>query len=122
MDRCEAFFQLYHITENFKVTSASLYLTDNAAHWYEAFKQTAAFHSWEQFCEAIMKEFDVDVYRQKMKSPPASDCGVRELFSPLLYIHRDFCSLSTDLRDMNRIRRREASRAIKINSRTPPVR
>lgn len=28
LDKCEAFFQLYHIPENFKVTSASLYLSD----------------------------------------------------------------------------------------------
>lgn len=33
-DKCEAFFQLYHIRDNFKVASASLHLSDNAAHWY----------------------------------------------------------------------------------------
>ena len=67
LDKCEAFFQLYHIPDNFKVASASLHLSDNAAHWYQAFKQSEGFHSWEQFVAAVIQEFDVDVYRQHMK-------------------------------------------------------
>lgn len=38
LDKCEAFFRLYNIPDSFKVTSASLYLSNNAAHWYQAFK------------------------------------------------------------------------------------
>ena len=34
---------------------------------YQAFKQSGEFHMWEQFCQAILLEFDVDVYRKKMK-------------------------------------------------------
>ncbi|XP_073367813.1 uncharacterized protein [Aegilops tauschii subsp. strangulata] len=67
LDKCEAFFRLYHIPDSFKVTSASLYLSDNATCWYHAFKQSGEFHTWEQFCQTILLEFDVDVYRQKMK-------------------------------------------------------
>ncbi|XP_073359923.1 uncharacterized protein [Aegilops tauschii subsp. strangulata] len=67
LDKCEAFFKLYNIPNSFKLTSASLYLTDNAAHWYQAFKQTSVYHTWPQFCAAIVQEFDVNVYRQKMK-------------------------------------------------------
>ena len=67
LDKCEAFFKLYNIPDSFKVTSASLYLTDNAAHWYQAFKQTSVYHTWPQFCAAIVQEFDVNVHRQKMK-------------------------------------------------------
>lgn len=55
LDKCEAFFRLYHIPDNFRVTSASLYLTDNAVHWYQAFKQQSAFHTWEQFCVAVLR-------------------------------------------------------------------
>ncbi|KAE8820558.1 hypothetical protein D1007_01302 [Hordeum vulgare] len=67
IDRCKSFFQLYNIPKNFKVTSASLYLTDNAAHWYQSVKQLADVHSWERFCAAAILELDVNVYRQKMK-------------------------------------------------------
>lgn len=67
LDKCEAFFRLYNIPDSFKVTSASLYLSDNVAHWYHAFKQSSAYHTWPQFCAAILQEFDVNVYRQKMK-------------------------------------------------------
>ncbi|XP_073362615.1 uncharacterized protein [Aegilops tauschii subsp. strangulata] len=67
LDKCEAFFRLYHIPDSFRVTSASLYLSENAARWYQAFKQSGEFHTWEQFRQAILLEFDVDVYRQKMK-------------------------------------------------------
>lgn len=44
-----------------------MYLTDNAASWYQAFKQNSAYHTWPQFCAAVIHEFDVNVYRQKMK-------------------------------------------------------
>ena len=67
LDKCEAFFRLYHIPDNFRVTSASLYLTDNTAHWYQAFKQQSAFHTWEQFCAAMLQEFDVNIHRERMK-------------------------------------------------------
>ena len=60
-------FRLYHIPDNFRVTSASLYLTDNAAHWYQAFKQQSAFHTWEQFYVAVLQEFDVNIHRERMK-------------------------------------------------------
>ena len=68
VDKCEAFFELYQIHEDFKVTSASLYLTDNAAHWYQAFKMSSACHNWAQFRAAVLLEFDVNVHRDKMKS------------------------------------------------------
>lgn len=67
MDKCEAFFQLYNIPDNFEVTSASLYLSDNAAHWYQLVKQSGEVHSWKRFSAAVIREFDVNVYRQKMK-------------------------------------------------------
>ena len=54
LDKCEAFFKLYSIPDNFKVTSASLYLTNNAASWYQAFKQNSAYHTWPQFFAAVV--------------------------------------------------------------------
>lgn len=68
LDKWKAFFQLYSIPDCFKVTSASLYLSDHAAHWYQTVKQSGEFQSWEKFCAAIIQEFDVNVYRQKMKN------------------------------------------------------
>ena len=38
LDGCESYFALYDIPENFKVTSASLHMIGDAAHWFHAYK------------------------------------------------------------------------------------
>lgn len=38
LDGCDAYFALYDIPDNFKVTSATLHLEGDAAHWYHAYK------------------------------------------------------------------------------------
>lgn len=68
LDQCESFFLLYSIPENFRVTSASLNLVGNAAHWFQSFKQSGIWPTWQQFCEAVIEEFDVNVHRELLQS------------------------------------------------------
>lgn len=39
IDGHEAYFLLYDIPENFKVTSATMHLGGDAAYWYHTYKQ-----------------------------------------------------------------------------------
>jgi hypothetical protein len=43
LDGCESYFLLYDIPVSFKVTSASLHLIGDAAHWFHAYKLE---HDW----------------------------------------------------------------------------
>lgn len=69
LDGCEAYFSLYEIPEYFKVTSATLHMTGDAANWYHAYKLNHQWPSWSEFRGAVMLEFDVNVHRNKMKAP-----------------------------------------------------
>ncbi|KAM0849286.1 hypothetical protein ACQ4PT_053818 [Festuca glaucescens] len=67
IDTCNTYFHLYQIPEGFKVSAASMNLVDNAAHWYQAYKLDNVWHTWEQFQQAVLSEFEVNVYRDRMR-------------------------------------------------------
>lgn len=67
LDGCEAYFSLYDIPEAFKVTSATLHMSGNAANWYHAYKLSHHWPSWSEFRTAVTAEFDCNVHRNKMK-------------------------------------------------------
>lgn len=57
IDKCNTFFTIYKIPEGFKVAAATMYMSDSAAHWYQAYKMTNLWHGWEQFRDAVATEF-----------------------------------------------------------------
>lgn len=65
-NNCESYFQLYSIPEGMWVTAASLHFRENAAKWFQAYKQTHTLGTWEQFCAAVQQEFGADDLRTAM--------------------------------------------------------
>ena len=45
LDNCRSYFELYQIPEGMWITAARIHLKDNAARWYQAFKQKHTFRS-----------------------------------------------------------------------------
>ena len=66
LDNCTNYFELYQIPEGMWITAARLHLKDNAAKWYQAFKQHNTFKSWTHFCSVILQEFGSDDFRSSM--------------------------------------------------------
>lgn len=48
------------------VTTATLYIEGQAAHWLQAFRQTLGSLGWNAFCAAIQEEFGVDEFEMEM--------------------------------------------------------
>ena len=46
LDKCEAYFALYHIPDDFQVTAASLHLSGRAAHWFQSYKTVVGALCW----------------------------------------------------------------------------
>jgi len=46
--------------------AATLHFKENAAKWYQAYKQTHTLGTWAQFCEAVEEEFVADDLRAVM--------------------------------------------------------
>jgi hypothetical protein len=67
VDGCESYFSLYDIPANFKVVSATLHMVGDAAHWLHAYKLAHEWPNWSKFREAVLAEFDRNVYRDRMK-------------------------------------------------------
>ncbi|KAK1650458.1 hypothetical protein QYE76_068263 [Lolium multiflorum] len=67
VDGCESYFSLYDIPANFKVVSATLHMVGDAAHWFHAYKLAHEWPNWGKFREAVLAEFDRNVYRDRMK-------------------------------------------------------
>jgi hypothetical protein len=65
-DNCESYFELYSLPEGMWITAATLHFRDNAAKWFQAYKQTNALGTWEQFCAAVQQEFGADDLRSAM--------------------------------------------------------
>jgi ribosomal protein L32 len=65
LDKCTAYFQLYGIPSDFRVTVTSLHMIDKASHWFQVYKHSPSYHSWEHFILAISKEFEVNTHRVK---------------------------------------------------------
>ena len=49
LDKCKAYVSLFQIPDAFRVTTATMNLSDCASHWYKAHKDTYGVQSWEQF-------------------------------------------------------------------------
>jgi hypothetical protein len=43
-----------------------MHFKENAAKWYQAYKQTHNFTSWDKFCKAVEEEFGADDLRAAM--------------------------------------------------------
>jgi hypothetical protein len=67
VDTCNTFFQLYNIAEGFKVSAATLYLRDSAAHWYQAYKMENPWHNWSTLAVVIVTKFKEKTQRGKMR-------------------------------------------------------
>lgn len=67
VDKCQTFFTMYKIPEGFKVSAATMYMSNRAAHWYQAFMVSNGWHNWEQFKEAVVTEFEGNIQRDKMR-------------------------------------------------------
>lgn len=57
---------MYQIPPGFRVAAATMYLKGSAAHWYQAYKRTAGWHTWEQFSAAVLHEFENNTQRDKI--------------------------------------------------------
>jgi hypothetical protein len=66
LDKCFAYFQLYQIPSDFRVTAASLHMVDKASHWFQTYKHYPGNHTWEHFVLAIYREFEVNTHRIKI--------------------------------------------------------
>jgi hypothetical protein len=65
LNKCLAYFTLYQIPPNFRVSAASIHMSGAAAHWFQTYKLMPGFQSWEQFSEDVVSEFEVDTHRAK---------------------------------------------------------
>ena len=63
LETCSTYFEMCQITEGFRVAAATLYMVDNASHWYQSYKQTAGWHDWPKFREDVILEFAMNVNR-----------------------------------------------------------
>jgi hypothetical protein len=58
LDKCSAYFQLYAIPPDFRVTTASLHMVGKASHWYQSYKHSAGYHTWEHFVVAMSRSLN----------------------------------------------------------------
>ena len=65
IDKCSAYFAMFQIPPSFRVSAASIHMTDAAAHWYQSYKHTPGFQQWDHFVLAVLSEFEVDTHRAK---------------------------------------------------------
>jgi hypothetical protein len=49
LDKCFAYFQLYLVPHDFRVTIASLLMLDKTSHWFQTYKHSLGVHTWEHF-------------------------------------------------------------------------
>jgi hypothetical protein len=67
IDTCNTFFLLYNIAEGFKVSAATMYMRDSAAHWYQAYKLENPWHNWSTFSVDVIQEFEGNAQRDKIR-------------------------------------------------------
>jgi hypothetical protein len=63
LDKRAAYFQMYAIPADFRVTTTSLHMVDRATNWYQSYKYSTGVHSWEHFVVAVSHEFEVNTHR-----------------------------------------------------------
>nr|AAP54660.2 retrotransposon protein, putative, unclassified [Oryza sativa Japonica Group] len=68
LNMCETYFDMYQITQNFKVSAVVLHMSGNAAQWYHSYKLVNEVNSWDQFRMAVATEFEGVVEREKMSA------------------------------------------------------
>jgi hypothetical protein len=67
LEKCLAYFQLYSIPPDFRVTVPSLHMVDRASHWFQTYKHSAGVHTWEHFVLAVSQAFDVNTHVKTME-------------------------------------------------------
>ncbi|KAM0829264.1 hypothetical protein ACQ4PT_066987 [Festuca glaucescens] len=67
IDTCNTFFLLYNIAKGFKVSAATMYMRDSAAHWYQAYKLKNPWHNWSTFSVDVVHEFERNAQRDKIR-------------------------------------------------------
>jgi hypothetical protein len=65
LDKCLAYFHIYTIPPDFRVTTASLHMTDKVAHWFQSYKHSTGSHTWEHFAIEVSREFEAKTHRVK---------------------------------------------------------
>jgi hypothetical protein len=65
IDKCNAYFSLYQISATFCVSAASLHMSSPTAHWYQNYKHSENFQSWEVFTKVVVSEFEANTHRTK---------------------------------------------------------
>lgn len=66
LDRCVAYFDMYHVRPQNWVTTASLYVDGHAALWLQAYRQLHSQVTWNRFCQAVIEEFGPDEFEDQM--------------------------------------------------------
>lgn len=69
---------------------ATLYMTDNAFHWYQSHKQSTGWHDWDKFVQDVLQEFNMNVHRDKLHElhqlkQTSSVAEYKHLFDQLVY-------------------------------------
>jgi hypothetical protein len=89
IDKCIAYFSLYQIPATFRVSAASLHMSVPTAHWYENYKHSKNFHSWEVFAKAVVSEFEANNHRTKamelLHLKQNESMEYRRMFEQLVY-------------------------------------
>lgn len=62
-DDCLNYFTIYGVSDDLKVTAATMHLEGNARKWWQAHKQNHLVSSWKKFCEIIQSKFGADDFR-----------------------------------------------------------
>ncbi|KAJ1275417.1 hypothetical protein BS78_05G134100 [Paspalum vaginatum] len=65
-DRCEAYFEVYGISENLKPKFATLNFTGPAATWLQTGELRGPFQAWEALCAVVCDHYDRDQYQINM--------------------------------------------------------
>jgi hypothetical protein len=63
IDKCNNYFHICKIDDPLKVEAAVMHLQDNAAKWWQAYKQGHTIPAWTKFCEIIQAKFGADDFR-----------------------------------------------------------
>ncbi|WVZ69199.1 hypothetical protein U9M48_018023 [Paspalum notatum var. saurae] len=66
-DRCEAYFEVYGISDALKPKFAALNFSGAAATWLQTRELKGRFATWDALCSAVCERFDRDQYHIHMK-------------------------------------------------------
>lgn len=60
---CKLYFSIFTVPEKLWVSSATMHMEDNAAKWWQAYKQLHDKITWKSLCQAVQDQFGADDYR-----------------------------------------------------------